>query len=415
MTGPLLGIAADDLTGACDTAAQLTGFGFSVVCAADPDGPMPDASGYDAIAVNTQSRRMSGGEAAEAVRRGVGRLREAGARIVFKKIDTALRGNIAEEVSAAMGEVFSSAVLVAAIPRIGRTTREGRQFYLGRPLEETALGEDDINPTPFFTSRIEELFAGMPGVRTRVVGVERVRDPGFSLGGPAAGSGRGNIFIFDAETGEDIDLIAGAALGHEGGRLLFVGSLGLMESMAGILKERRTVRAEAKVVPGASRILVACGSSHPASRVQIERLLESGIGQAAAVSGGDFTAGKVPPAAGTGVVHCLHIGPGVRREFPDMNPGEAFSRLVRDTVEKGGYDCLLVIGGETSFDVLRKLRIPALEVVESFSTVAAISLPLGGAPAGPSLVVTKGGSVGEPDILVRLVNKLLKRKLNHGT
>ena len=416
MSSPFLGIVADDLTGACDTAAQLATFGIASLCSVRPKGPLPDWGKYDALAVNTQSRCMPGREAARAVRQGMGTLEKIGPRLYFKKIDTALRGNIAEETLAAMESGFDTAILVAAIPRIGRTTRGGRQFLWGHPLEETHLVKDDLNSTPFSTSRIPEVFSGFPGVRTIVVSVEALRKPGACIPRLASSAREKIILIFDAETREDIDRIVRAAL-RDDRRFLYIGSLGLMEALAGTLKEEPgSSPPTAPILPGTPRrILIACGSPHPASRIQIDRLLSTGEARDLPLSLRDLETCFPGAAATEGNLLCMHLRPERRETGTTIDIPDRFAELVVRAVEKGERDCLILIGGETAYAVCRKLRIQTLETTAAFATVAAISKPRGKAQTPCSFIVTKGGSVGEPDILVSLIKTLTKKEKTHAS
>ena len=106
-------IIADDLTGALDSAVTLTGAGLRCVVARRPgDVPAALAERPDVLSVSTASREGGAAAARAAVAAAldaVGALPE----IVFKKVDSRLKGHVAAEV----------AVLAA---RGGRGARSGR-------------------------------------------------------------------------------------------------------------------------------------------------------------------------------------------------------------------------------------------------------------------------------------------------
>ncbi|GAG51605.1 unnamed protein product, partial [marine sediment metagenome] len=114
-----LGIIADDLTGAMDSSGYLANQGFTTNIIIDPDF----YSTADILAINTDSRVDDINTANEKVRRAV---RTLTGRIIYKKIDSTLRGNIGAELQAAMEELAcEKAVVAPAFPSIGRTTVNG--------------------------------------------------------------------------------------------------------------------------------------------------------------------------------------------------------------------------------------------------------------------------------------------------
>lgn len=111
-------VIADDLTGACDSAAQFAAAGLrtSVAVTAQDDA--------EVVAFSTDSRDV---DAAEAVRR-IGALSVCvrTAEILLKKIDSTLRGNTAPEILAAL-EYFGREIALVnpAFPAMGRIVENG--------------------------------------------------------------------------------------------------------------------------------------------------------------------------------------------------------------------------------------------------------------------------------------------------
>ena len=130
-------VIADDLTGAADTGVQLAARRI-------PDGgglPRRAPSRldhFDAVAADTDSRALpSGGGRARARPGRPGRC--AAPLLLYKKVDSTLRGPVAAELGAALDAGGRSAGLLApAFPPAGRTTRGGVQLVDGRPVHETA-------------------------------------------------------------------------------------------------------------------------------------------------------------------------------------------------------------------------------------------------------------------------------------
>jgi uncharacterized protein YgbK (DUF1537 family) len=128
-------IVADDLTGALDTSTPFALAGRTVACATRPEAlPAALASGAEIVVVSTASRALGADEAA----RRVTALGEAALAvappILFKKIDSRLKGNVGAETAALAEALGFDRILVApAIPDQGRFTVDGQ--VIGRGVE----------------------------------------------------------------------------------------------------------------------------------------------------------------------------------------------------------------------------------------------------------------------------------------
>jgi uncharacterized protein YgbK (DUF1537 family) len=140
LTAQTLGIVADDLTGSMDSSGYFASRGLSTVVILDPDFP----SDADVVVINTNSRAEDPDVASRRVKQAVKSLR---GRVVYKKIDSTLRGNIGVELKAAMSEMTGEKAIVApAFPAVGRTTVNGILLVNGVPVAETQFANDPISP-----------------------------------------------------------------------------------------------------------------------------------------------------------------------------------------------------------------------------------------------------------------------------
>ena len=94
-------IIADDFTGALDTGVQFAACGISTKVVVDPE---TDLSGDRAqvLVVDTETRHLPAGEARSVVLRLAVRARKTGIPYIYKKTDSALRGNIGAELAAVL-------------------------------------------------------------------------------------------------------------------------------------------------------------------------------------------------------------------------------------------------------------------------------------------------------------------------
>ncbi len=131
-------VIADDLAGAADCASA---------CAADGRGALvilgdAETSDADVVAIDANTRNRTEAEAAAEMKRLV-RAHAGAGRILFRKIDSTLRGHVAAELAAtleARRETMRGrpvAVFAPAFPAQGRTMREGKLLVDGVPLAET--------------------------------------------------------------------------------------------------------------------------------------------------------------------------------------------------------------------------------------------------------------------------------------
>ena len=135
-----LGIIADDLTGAMDSSGYFASQGFTTNVIIDPDFYSP----ADVLAINTNSRVDDTNTANKKVRWAI---RTLTGRIIYKKIDSTLRGNIGAELEVAMEELACEKAIVApAFPSVGRITINGVLQVDGTRVDETQFARDPVSP-----------------------------------------------------------------------------------------------------------------------------------------------------------------------------------------------------------------------------------------------------------------------------
>ena len=142
----MLGVIADDLTGAAELGAIGLRYGLRSDILLRPRSGTR-FSHPDLLCLDTDSRLCS---APEASRRGAAAarfLRKAGATLIYKKTDSILRGQVTAEIQSIMGALqLEATLLVPANPSLGRTIRNGHYFIHGLPIDKTDFFRDPVHP-----------------------------------------------------------------------------------------------------------------------------------------------------------------------------------------------------------------------------------------------------------------------------
>lgn len=225
---PVLGIIADDFTGANDTGVQFSKKGVQTAVVFDSERLTAKSSLGSVVVVDTESRFDEPDVAAKKVAAATGALRSMGVTYLYKKLDSTMRGNVGAEIAAAL-EVsgYTLAVAAPALPANGRITREGACIVNGVPVAETEIRNDPR--TPVHTSDIVEIIQHQSDLPVRKIGLHTVRAGAVALLnelGDADATDGPEVALVDAETDEDLQII-GQAIFQAAQPVLLVGTAGL--------------------------------------------------------------------------------------------------------------------------------------------------------------------------------------------
>ncbi|WP_097054251.1 D-threonate kinase [Escherichia coli] len=254
-------VIADDFTGSNDTGVQLAKKGARTEVLLTPE--QKPSRRTDVLVLNTESRAVPAAQAAKAVTHALAPwCKGEMLPLVYKKIDSTFRGNVGAEVTAAMRAAKRTlAVIAAAIPAAGRTTRNGLCLVNGTPLLETEFASDP--KTPVFSSRIAELIALQSDIPVHDVSLDDVRRGQLSALLKAFAAQGECMVVVDAVEDHDLSLIT-QAICEQATFPLLVGAAGLANALP-----VRMFMQEKKALP----VLVVAGSMSEATRRQVEKAL----------------------------------------------------------------------------------------------------------------------------------------------
>lgn len=449
LPGLSIGIIADDLTGACDTALQFFAGHTKTHVLLDfqqflQEGPSQGVLQENQVwSINTASRHMDPLEAQIRVRHAAALCRDRfGVENFYKKIDSTLRGNIAHECLGLLEELKAQcAVIVPAYPQEGRRTVGGYHLVRGVPVEKTIIARDPLFPVR--QSHVPTLLG--QSVKPELVGHIALAQVLHGAGpilvklNEFIREGK-KLVVIDATRTEDLEQIALAIeKAQQNARLLPCGSAGLAQALADLWAPEPE---ESNVTPfrkplsatPASPILIVSGSNTDITRQQLLRLLENYTyyGQGSRLEIFDLpsdqllglapleeTAARIREALGER--NTVVLASALKEEayqrtlnlarehrIPEAQAirqvQETLARLTVDSI-RGRTVKLVLAGGETTGEICDCLNIRELEIVAE----ADESIPLSIDPQG-RWIVTKSGGFGSPLALANVIKFIKQRE-----
>lgn len=407
----MLGVIADDFTGASDVAGTLAAGGVSVRLFIGPDAvTIPGDAGVIALKTRTLPVAQAVAQSLDAL----AALQSAGAtRILFKycsTFDSTRDGNIgpvAEALATALGA--RGVVVCPAFPATGRTVYQGHLFVGDRLLSETGMARHPLTPMtdPDIVRWLGHQTQQQPGH----VGLATVRHGEGAIRAALSASDT-TLVVVDAVTEDDLRAI-GAAVADAP---LTTGASGIALGLAAA-RHGNVTASGFTAQQGPSLLLAgscstvtqaqvaAYAAQHPCFPIDIDALLGGApvLAEAKAfarrhVDEAPLISSTTDPAALLAAQN-RHGG-----ERAAMAVEALFAALAVDAVAR----CvrrLVVAGGETSGAVVSALGIATLDLgPEVDPGVPALSTSL---PGGEGLALAlKSGNFGGVDFLERAVRML---------
>jgi D-threonate/D-erythronate kinase len=407
---------ADDLTGACDAGVQFTQKGFKTVVCFEKESL--DKVQADVIVMDTNSRALPRIDAYCAVKKTVSDLNKEDLGLVYKKIDSTLRGNLGTEIDALMdNHPFDFAVIAPALPSLGRTTKNGVQYLNGTPVNQTEIANDP--KTPVTESSIIKLLSAQSEraaslfpysfLKEDVKRVqERVKEHLEK---------RVSLFVCDAESENDLKEIA-AVFRSLPYKILWVGSAGLAEWLTASFERKKYNTANRQLEKGTLPILVVAGSRSSVAECQVDTLL-----RLADIRQVQLSVEMLPEKhtrdseidrceaeltdflkKGHDVVLYVHQGNSLVKssELPSLIE-ECLSKIVLGASRDIKLNGIVLTGGDTAKAICKELGVTGIELFDEIES----GLPLSKMIGGPGyLTVTKAGAFGSETSLYHAVKRL---------
>jgi uncharacterized protein YgbK (DUF1537 family) len=397
---PKVAIVADDLTGACDTAQPFAAVAPTGILARGLTG-LEHAGGWRVLAINGRTRSLEPQAARAATREILRRLGDLGAPVLYKKIDSTLRGNVAAELQGVAEAFPDRAVLVApAFPAMGRTTVEGQVLVRGVPADRTEYAADPRHPVR--DASLLRLCHGEGRHGAELVRLAQVREGATALAAALARArGLARFLCVDAETDADLEAIARAAE-PGGARYVLVGSAGLAGALA---RAGPGLAAQDGVPawPAPGRRLAVIGTRNPAAVAQVEWVRREGLAALIAVHP-EHCQGprrglevcmlqvRARAALGAGQDAVVHVAGGFA---PEVSASGLLASVV-DGIAPDAVRGLILSGGGTAQAVLECVHAWGIQAVAAaIPQGCSLGLLRGGRYEGVRVLLKAGGFGGD--------------------
>ncbi len=429
----IVGIIADDLTGANDTALQFHLKGASTQILLSDDIEPLNIKGTQTWAISTESRNVDGETAFEKVTKTAQMMaQKLNPDFFYKKIDSTIRGNIGLEVLGIISALeYDASIIVPAFPAENRITVGGYHLLKGVPIERTEMARDPH--FPILESHIPTLLKSqLPPQYTELVGQIELRTVTKGAGpilqriAELIKAGK-KIIVADAVSTVDIEQIALAVKKSEF-KILPTGAAAFAQALSEYWFADLDCEHIRKTFPSLPKFIVS-GSATQITANQIEKLensdeydniLSISLDLKTVLEGvKDELVERVVSNlkfANTVVVHTSKL----IKDFDGFSDDSLNAELTRANLASVITDflaeltrrvleqqeaILITLGGETSYKCCSAICACQLQLIDEVAPAIALSLD-----HNAQWIVTKSGNLGGVNTLI----DILKYFDSHG-
>lgn len=408
-------IIADDFTGALDTGVQFAVRGIKTRVVVGADAALTHQNA-DVLVVDTETRHLPAAQAYAAVEGLVQRAKYAGFAYLYKKTDSALRGNVGAELTALLSASGSRQLaFLPAFPQMNRVTKNGMQYIDGVPVTESPFGVDPFEPVRH--AAVTDLLA------------EQTDLPAASFPALAADGSvpaEDGILVFDAATVDELRS-TGRALLNNGGLRVLAGCAGF----GAVLPELLGLGGADVTCPALDpRLLVICGSVNAITLAQLDKAEQAGFTRLRLTphqklmpdywrsADGRMTLDHIEETLAAHPYNIIETNDeggneptataadalGLTREEMRVRIASGVGQLVGALFASPAVGTLLLTGGDTLLQCMNSVGVHELEpICEMEHGVVLARFGCGGTTR---YVITKSGGFGQADLLTALAKRI---------
>ena len=408
-------IIADDFTGALDTGVQFAARGIKTRVVVGADTALTHQNA-DVLVVDTETRHLPAAQAYAAVEGLVQRAKYAGFAYLYKKTDSALRGNVGAELAALLSASGSRQLaFLPAFPQMNRVTKNGVKYIDGVPVTESPFGVDPFEPVRH--AAVTDLLA------------EQTDLPAASFPALAADGSvpaEDGILVFDAATVDELRS-TGRALLNNGGLRVLAGCAGF----GAVLPELLGLGGADVTCPALDpRLLVICGSVNAITLAQLDKAEQAGFTRLRLTphqklmpdywrsADGRMTLDHIEETLAAHPYNIIETNDeggneptataadalGLTREEMRVRIASGVGQLVGALFASPAVGTLLLTGGDTLLQCMNSVGVHELEpICEMEHGVVLARFGCGGTTR---YVITKSGGFGQADLLTALAKRI---------
>ena len=425
LKSPSIGIIADDLTGANDTALQFFVAGANTQIIMAPDENFIPRGDVHAWAIPTETRNINPEDAYEKVKAVALFMKEKlDVEYFYKKIDSTLRGNIAIETLGLLQVLkMDAAIIMPAFPNENRVTVGGYHLSKGVPIEKTEMASDPHSP--IYESHIPTILEKQIGEEYKdIIGsielktVLKGAGPILNMLNELIADGK-KLIVVDAVSITDLEQVI-LALDKCNYNILPCGSAGAAQVLSKTLFTDCSKPTENRTFAHLPKLVIA-GSATELCASQVKKLIESDEIEntySVSLSADEFingisddaferikdrlTPNNVVIIHSTEICHNDELQPLlIEHEITKKEFATKIVDLLADLTKKLSKikDFILVtVGGETSFECCRQLDCEYLNIIDEVAPAIPLCID-----NNSRLIVTKSGNLGTVNTLVEIL------------
>lgn len=405
-------ILADDLTGASDTGIQYKNAGYETLVKVYNDDNLDSDKKYEVVAVNLDTRSMSEKDAYKKTAEYIKNLKDFKFKYIYKKVDSLMRGNPAIELEATMNELQAEIAIVApSFPENDRILEHGILRLLdGRSVDVTKLFQDKM------TRKVKNI-----DINIIQEGPSKIKDEIYKYYEQGYG-----VFVMDVLEDCDLENIK-IACDDIDLKKIYCGSAGLAKhlSLTSNKKIEKT-RIKRNHVP----ILLIVGTRSEKTRIQVERLVADEKNELIEIDTNEIITNNsvivkeevvkrakdqlangedliILAVSGLFEEYLMSLNISKEEAKDSLIIAEALGEISREILEESKIKTIISTGGDTSLQVCRYLNAKGIQLYEEVLP----GVPLGKIILDENLnlnlnIVTKSGSFGEDDTLIKIISYL---------
>ena len=395
-------IMADDFTGALDTGVQFSNYGVNTVVTSDLEFEFNETTDQiEVLVFNTETRYLNKYEAYEVIKKIAIKAKEENIQYIFKKVDSALRGNVASELKA-LSDVFEDVLIpfIPAYPEQGRFCHEGILLIDSIPVSESVFGKDPYEPVT--ESHIPSLLLKEADLKTYITKKYEVPPK------------EERILLMESHSDEQM-LSQGNELFVNDALNITVGCAGFAKALANIIYKNRNTTLNDIKLP----LLIVSGSLNPTTKKQIVFAEVNGFERISLRIEQLWDKHYWDTAKGQeNINQFLKIEqPLIFETFGNVSTdkvnqlsnqrnevrfriGQSLGYLVKNLMSNGIKRTLLFTGGDTLYQSMRVLGITEIKPLkELFPGIVLGSIDF---KDEEHYVITKSGGFGNEDLFIKL-------------